>query len=100
MNHSGVTILNFSLICINDTVPEMVKVTNGKGPNMTLFVEFSLRYLKFIADAAKHKSCNENHNLSLMVSTIVKIFAHWYNQQVVRNTKKPMMRPLTKNMGV
>ena len=52
LNHSGISILNYSLRCINDIVPEMVEVTNGKGPNMTLFVEYSLRCLEFIADAA------------------------------------------------
>ena len=88
LNHSGASILNYSLVYISVVVPEMVKVTNGKGPNMTLFVEYSLRCLKFTADAAKHESCKENYSLSLMVSTILELFAHWYNQQVVRNTTK------------
>ena len=83
LNHSVVSILNYSLMCINIIVPEMVEITNGKGPNMTLFVEYCLRCLEFIADAAKCESCKENHNLSHMVSSILEIFAHWYNQQVV-----------------
>ena len=83
LNHSVVSILNYSLMCINIIVPEMVEITKGKGPNMTLFVEYCLRCLEFIADAAKCESCKENHNLSHMVSSILEIFAHWYNQQVV-----------------
>ena len=90
LNHSGISILNYSLICINVIVPEMVEVTNGKGPNMTLFVEYSLQCLEFIADACavKHESRKENHNLSHMVSAVLEMFAHWYNQQVVRNATK------------
>ena len=64
----------------------MINVTNGKGPNMVLFVEYSLRCLELIIDAAKSQSCEENHSLSTMVSGILEIFAHWYNQQVVRKT--------------
>ena len=103
LNHSGVSILNYSLICINDIVPEVVEVTNGKGPHMTLFVEFSLRCLEFIADAAKCDSCKEsqlkNHNLSHIVSATLEIFAHWYNQQVVRNTTKTSDDPFDREYG-
>ena len=53
---------------------------------MVLFVEYSLRCLELIIDAAKSQSCEENHSLSTMVSGILEIFAHWYNQQVVRKT--------------
>ena len=103
LNHSGVSILNYSLICINVIAPQMVEVTNGKGPNMTLFVEFSLRCLEFIADAAKCVSFKEsqlkNHNLSHIVSATLEMFAHWYNQQVVRNTTKTNDEPFDREYG-
>ena len=88
LNHSGISILNYSLICINVIAPQMVEVTNGKGPNMTLFVEYSLRCLEFIAEAAKCETCKEKHNLSHIVSAMLEMFAHFYNQQMVRNTTK------------
>jgi len=86
LNHSVISILNYSLICINFVVPEMVKVTNGKGPNVKHFVEYCLTCLEFFIDAAKSQSCKEQHSLSHMVSATLELFTHWYNQQVVRKT--------------
>ena len=89
LNHSGISILNHSFICINVTVPEMVQVTNGKVPNVKLFVEYCLRCLEFFIDAAKSQSCKEDDSLSHMVFAILELFTHWYNQRVVRKTSDP-----------
>ena len=70
-------------------MPETVKVTNGKGPNVNFYVEYCLKCLKFFIDAAKSQFCKEDWGLSSILSATLEMFAHWYNQQVVRKTSDP-----------
>ena len=51
-------------------MPETVKVTNGKGPNVNFYVEYCLKCLKFFIDAAKSQFCKEDWGLSSILSAI------------------------------
>lgn len=84
LNHSAISMLDYSLICVNTTVPEMVRITNGEAPNMTLFIDFCQEYLELMVDASQSHSCMESFNMSIMVSSTLEIFTHWYDQQVLR----------------
>ena len=92
LNHSAISVLDHSLIRIKTTVSEMVKITNGKEPNMIIFIDFCQRYLELMVDASQSHSCIESFNMSIMVSSTLEIFTHWYDQQVLRKANNPTYR--------
>ena len=89
LNHSTISMLDHTLICVKTTVPEMVKIANGEAPNMMIFIDFCQKYLELMVDASQSHSCMESFNMSIMVSCTLEIFTHWYDQQVLRKANNP-----------
>ena len=88
LNHS-LSLLSLASIAVNVTIPEIVESTGGKEPNIKPFIEFSQRCLEFMVDASQSQSCMESDSISHIVSSTLKTFSFWYDQQVLRKANNP-----------